>query len=665
MVLGEIGNTPDHPAVVEVGELLLPPRQTFEIRILRPDGRPAAGIEAVRSDGRRIDASVAAADESGLLRLPTVAAPDELRLRLGDWLYGHALYEGWWSDPFVLPEIPEAEFEVIDRENQPAVGLEGYFCFDNFEAPADLFGFFRVGADGRVRLPDFGSLVAAGAERPASVDIRVRWGPELPWMKFGVEVSLSQRWIQVPRPRSRIVQVVGPDGSPVEGAALGWVYDRSGPRSFPPDYLFIAALGEALGDGSYRIDGIQSNTVRLVAEAPGFGRGWLLPEQEGPLRLPEERLVDFVAIGPDGAPAADAWIKLHCFGGDLDSCWSQPCTSLLDRDSGRTDERGRLRLEACADHGGGSASIRHQGRRWSGRWMPGQGEAVVAMPGYGSVSGEVIPAADEDLRVGEIRVAPAKNSPLRFPVRTTRPEADGSFRVGEVPAGAIEVSYLVAGAGPADAPWIQGSVSVQTEVDEGEDTPVVLSRRGLGQLALVLLRGAARRHGEPATGALDLWFPGLSPIQRQMLWGFQVELTVGGSFAALVPPGRVELRQHDPSGETWQPTTTLEVAADCVAPIPVDLDGRLLEFTARSRSGEPLTGIWLILISNDEEYWGSGRTDEQGFLRLETPWELPGDLTLHATRYWRRPPQEPKVEIPLAEEDFGPGDRLTLTLDLD
>lgn len=612
---------------------------------------------------QRAERSVAFADGQGRLSFSVCGEAEELRLRLGDWVYRKPFGRGRGGAPVVLPDMEDVEYRVVDEQGRPAAGLTCAFDFTAKGILDELEGALIVGEDGSLHLPAFGhSALEADAEEYLSSQ-RFRWDPALPWSGRHAWVDPKARQITVARPRTIEVLVLDPEGEPVEAVDFGWVYDAMNGIQIPPAHTYGAAPAEALGGGRFRVTGILDNTLKIVAEASGSGRGWCGLADGSTISLPRESAIGVQVLGPDGAPLAGAAVTPSCHG-DLELCFGRLCTSLLGRIHSPTDAEGRTLNETCPQHQGGSLFIDHPQIEWREEWEPADTERILAAPAFGSVSGLVIAAAGEDLSLGQITVTQAWGSSPRFVARTARPARDGSFRVDQIPAGRVELSYLLDDAGPPEAPWIQGLMKLETAVDPGGQTEVSLDRRGGGEPRLVVLRGRAKRRDVAAAEWVELQPPDLSPALNGVFWTYRARLAEDGSFAALVLPGAVELEPVDPERVWWQPTTTVSVQEDLTEPIEIDLDGRFLDIAARSPDGEPLSWIWLTLYAHGVEYVDFGQTDERGNSRLEAPRVFPADLRLHASESEFPPPARPEMDIPLSADAFGADNRIELTIDL-
>ena len=299
---------------------------SIEVTVLRPDGRPAAGVGVSVADGQR-----RLTDDSGVATLPSAgwATPLTLRAEGGGSAVTVDPVAGGDRVHLRLPVRSAVSGRILSPGGEPVVGVE-----------VSLRSEVRTGTH------------PIAIETTATTDEKGRWSSSLPNRSRRATISCRssrtapyRRTLYVPQIASarrgdlvsRVdpgfpirVRVVDTSGKPVQGAGV-WI----------PDGIGGPVRGRTGGEGLATLTGTDGRPavlpphpvrVRAAVEGYSIAEKFVSPGAGGPvsLRLGETRPCRLVVSDFKGDPVAGATIS---FGPD--AAWAVPAWG------GRTDSQGR------------------------------------------------------------------------------------------------------------------------------------------------------------------------------------------------------------------------------------------------------------------------------------------------------------------------------------
>lgn len=410
-----------------LGRFVLERGADVSIRVTGPEGQPLEGVEAwvVPRDPRDW--------EDYYRQGPAAVSGPEGGLELPDLTPGRSVSldvcrSGYLPASFAIREVPGDPIEVVleraarisgrvvDPAGAPAGGarLVAWLSGESPERPESLrpclreAGFASADAEGRFTLeplpPGWWSIRASATGwLPAEMERRKVRGDE---HLEGVEIVLGQGAAVSGR-------VLSPDGSPVAGAQVQVLGDRSGPE----------ALSGA--DGAYRLEGVATGERTVEATHPEYefaGRTFDVVPGENRLDLKLERdrrrEIRGRILGQAGAPVAGARVL-----GPSSSAWSAADGSfkLLERD-------GRHEVWAQAEgYAPAQTAVTVEGGPVSG--------IEVRLSRGGSLRGRLLGLDREDLASATVETA---LPPLLQ--RRNAVDPQGGWRMSGLPPGTWEVT---------------------------------------------------------------------------------------------------------------------------------------------------------------------------------------------------------------------------------
>lgn len=273
-------------------------------------------------------------------------------------------------------------------------------------------------------------------------------------------------------PRILLGQVSDPEGRPISGARV--VVEHNGK---------VVTSGRSDAQGAYRVRDVPPRPSRIRAEATGFE-----PLVESRPKFPAGRDVrkDLVLrpipglrglVVSAGSPVVGAQLTLHTEG------------TMRPTGFTRSDEGGRFFLP-WPDDGATFLMARHNQHGFVREQVSGPGEVVIELPAGGFIEGRVVDQSGQGVERFSVSASPLVRGTGGAPAQSFE-GSDGTFRLGPLAAGPLEVWAAAEGYQPAEKRGL--------ELQEGEtiqDLVFVLQ-------ASVELEGRVTdaRTGQPVEGA--------------------------------------------------------------------------------------------------------------------------------------------------------------------
>ncbi len=599
----------------DAGTILLKPEALFAGRVQSSDGRPLEGaaIRIVPEDPLEgsLPGSAAASgppdavsDAAGGFQLVGQRGGDRLKLTVERSGYASAELSGVpvsSPEPLVIVLMPSSSLagHVTDAAGRPLARIS--LTALSRRAVVIAGHVVSTGRPLQTRSRDDGSFAIEGVE-PGGVELTASgsgWQDTQQNLQVPAGQNLEDLEIVLRKSASLTGRVLGPDGEPVVGAAIGR------PEPEPPGLIlaFHAPLATSDGDGRFSIDGLPPGPLRLVASHTAFGKTFQEVDAE-----PGENHVDFQFSGGqtlagqvvdgDGAPVAGARVWLR----------SRPSTSLSTQALSRGD--GHFTFDGLAP-GTYELQAAKEGRGQTRETVPVQitaeasQEVVVELAGTGTIRGHLLGLTPDELARVRLAVdgAPSDGTSVSY---------DGSYSI----SGVLPGTWRVVAALPRTGRQAAGGATL--EPGSGDALLDLDFRQGLA------LSGTVRRNDQPLTGAaVSLLGSGASPAagETDLLGRFtfhglspdRYRIEVADYRTGLVHARDIDLRQDEQVVIDIQTAELTGIVVDAlsrepvpnaeVAIVPADAgqDSPIRQSTVSSGDGsfsflEVAAGSWRLII---------------------------------------------------------------------
>ena len=573
------------------------------LRVLEPDGSPAAGALWIRND-----TAVAAADEQGLLRVPPVAAKQHaggfvIRSRSGASLEAGSALRAEAAPPRSTNGAePRSEPKPLSVRLLAARLVEGVVRDAATSTPiGGALVFHREGLVKTVAR-DNGSFQVLWPASTRQLGLNARAGGYLESHWFGRPSVVDGE------PIAATIEMLR--GSPIDGV----VVDPTGQPVSDAEVIAPETTAWTDENGRFRLAALPSNPpsgreLRLTVAHPDFAlfaKRLSRAELAAPLRLVLEPGRDAIGwvVDDESRAVAGASVWLQAFGPDATGITSG---RFAGRSTAKTDAEGRFRMTRLTA-GSYTVMVEHAGHAPAAvpgvEVGPGTGEAelgtISLQPGL-VVEGRTLTPDGTPLHGVEVIAWRSGSLPV---FREAITDSDGRFSLVDLPrAGDMQLGLQKDG-------WLTPQLPKLS---------LPLARRSLElvlQPALSLAGRVEDRDGRPIASAR------VSARKVQGLSGGRTlsgPVGVDGAFSfdqleAGVYDLTAEAAGHQPAkhrGITVAAATELE-------PIVLTLDrGATLSGRITDTHGEPLDKVYVKVHTGSAEQLGSAGTDQAGRYRVD------------------------------------------------